>query len=234
MRPWTFTLLVWVLFLSFFYIVNFVAALATDIGWIHHAALKLGLIAIVFAWARLRGLSWDLLGLHLATKKACIRVSGAGFLLGVFTSIVALLTGNTGMSKVLSQYSFPQLVLWIWIISSVSEELFCRGWFQGQLSSWALDKDETTRFRNVVLPSAVLFGGMHLPLLWSGVGLGTALLIVTATTLLGLLCADARERTGSILPACGSHISFNVGGVIGGIIYVGCYFLINGHLPVVA
>lgn len=73
---------------------------------------------------------------------------------------------------------------------------------------------------------------MHLPLLWSGVGLGTALLIVTATTLLGLLCTDARERTGSILQAFGSHIFFNVGGVIGGIVYVGCYFLINGYLPV--
>lgn len=231
MKSWTFTILVWILFQAFFYSVNFVMASVTDIGWIHHAVLKLGLITIVFAWALLQG-SWDLLGLHLTTTKACVRASGAGFLLGMCTSIVALLTGNTGMSKFLDQYSFPQIVLWIWIISSVSEELFCRGWFQGQLSKWALNKDERTRFCNVVLPSAVLFGGMHLSLFWSGVGLGTSLLIVTATTLLGLLCAEARERSGSILPAFGSHISFNVGGVIGGIVYVGCYFLINGSLPV--
>ena len=41
-----------------------------------------------------------------------------------------------------------------------------------------------------------------------------------AGLLLGLVAARQRERTGSIMPAVATHVAFNVGGAIGGILFV--------------
>ncbi len=230
--PWILVASVWAGFVAFGQLMKLcVAPMAAEHPWIGQAALKLGLILIVLALARWQGMSWESLGVRRSVRKAGIRAWGAGLALGTVISIAALATGSTGLAAIVGRFSFPQLVVWVWIVSSVSEELLCRGWFQAQLGRRAAGEDASTRFREVVLPSAVLFGSLHLTLFWAGTGLATAALMVTATTLLGLICAAARERTGSLFPAIGAHVLFNVGGFVGGIIYTIGYRVATGHLP---
>ncbi len=117
-----------------------------------------------------------------------------------------------GLRPVLSGYSFGALVFWVWIVSSVSEEIFCRGWFQtststtggGLLSLW---------------PSALLFGALHWSMLAARVDLASTLVVVASTSVLGLLAAWARSASGSLYPAVAAHVAFNLGGLLGGIGY---------------
>ena len=53
-----------------------------------------------------------------------------GLALGAASTGVILAFGLRGMRGHLAAYGLPGIVLWIWVISSVVEELFCRGWFQ--------------------------------------------------------------------------------------------------------
>ncbi len=53
-----------------------------------------------------------------------------GLALGAASTGVILTLGLRGMRERLAAYGLPGIVLWIWVISSTVEELFCRGWFQ--------------------------------------------------------------------------------------------------------
>jgi membrane protease YdiL (CAAX protease family) len=124
---------------------------------------------------------------------------------------------------------FWQIVLVIWLGSSIAEEVFTRGWAQGALERW-----ETVRYGRFSLPvlaGAVLFGSMHLPL-FARLDAITASVLVTATTVLGLYAGTLRERHRGLLPAFAAHICFNVGGLFGGIIYAIGYRLSTGRLPI--
>ncbi len=143
-------------------------------------------------------------------------VIGVGLLLGGAATTMVLLTPAKGMTF-LRQFGFVGMVLVIWLYSSLTEEIFVRGWFQtvadaGQkvkLLSWTLS--------GAVLASALFFGSMHLTLLLKGGDVLTAVIIVSATTLLGLAAAIFRERYQGLLPAFVTHVAFNVGGMAAGI-----------------
>ena len=49
-----------------------------------------------------------------------------GLVLGAATTGVILALGLTGMRARLAAYGLLGIVLWIWVISSIVEELFCR------------------------------------------------------------------------------------------------------------
>src|SRR5205809_388383 len=83
----------------------------------------------------------------------------------------------------LAAYGLPGIVLWIWVISSVVEELFCRGWFQTLVGGST---------RAAVLWSAALFGVMHLVLLFGDIEIAAVAVIVLSVTALGYVCATAR------------------------------------------
>jgi len=51
-------------------------------------------------------------------------------LLGAARTGVLLAFGLRGMRAGLAAYGLPGLVLWIWVISSIVEEVFCWGSFQ--------------------------------------------------------------------------------------------------------
>ena len=55
--------------------------------------------------------------------------------------------------------------------------------------------------------------------------------LVVATTLLGLHTAWARAASGSLFPAVGAHVAFNVGGVAGGVVYTIARAITTGELP---
>lgn len=146
------------------------------------------------------------------------KVVAPGLLIGALSSLGALVFGFDGMRKIIGGYAFWQVVLIIWFWSSLSEEIFCRGWFQ----------------RESIAESAALFGLMHTSLFFAGVDTPTVLWIVASTTALGWVCAQVRAEYGSWIPAFVRHGGFNIGSVIGGIVYTIGYRLITGHLPAIS
>ncbi len=144
-----------------------------------------------------------------------------GLLIGALSAFGALLFHFDGMRAMLKGYSFPQMVAVIWFWSSLSEEIFCRGWFQSGLPPGP----------SRVWWSAALFGSMHLSLFVAGVDTSTVLWIVLSTTTLGYFCALLRESSGSLVPPFVRHAGFNIGGLLGGIVYTIGYRIMTGHLP---
>jgi len=160
-------------------------------------------------------------------------VAAIALALGTVASLVSLFTGAAG-NPVVKELSFPQIILFIWIFSSVIEEIFTRGFIQGHLS--ASGDNRTFRFLTAdisrpALISAVFFACMHLVLFLSGADLKTTVIIFLFTLCLGLLAGHQRDRTGSLLPAIGVHMLGNIGGMLGGIIYAVYAILTGGKLP---
>lgn len=144
-----------------------------------------------------------------------------GLILGFCASALNLLAGGDGLSPV-QGLGFVQVVLLVWVLASVSEEVLVRGYVQSYLQS--LTRMGFTVFRlRMSLPvilSALFFSAMHLVLLTTATPFITVYTVLVFTFFLGLVTAYQRERTGSILPAVIAHMSFNVGGMIGGIAFV--------------
>jgi membrane protease YdiL (CAAX protease family) len=150
---------------------------------------------------------------------------------------VSMMAGSVAMifmglrHPVASQMSFLQIVVLVWILSSFSEEVYVRGLVQ----SWVADRDDATRtnslFEPSIVSSALLFASMHVPLMWSPIGVKGGLAIVLSTLGVGWACAVLRARSGSLLPAIACHVIGNVAGVPGGILGVILYRLAYGRLP---
>jgi membrane protease YdiL (CAAX protease family) len=169
---------------------------------------------------------WADYGFRRAQGVPWLRVLSLALALGAAGSIVVLLGGGKGLTAVVAGYGFPAIVFWIWFYSSMTEEIFTRGWYQTYLR-------EAPGGANVaMMASAVLFGAMHLTLLIRGIDHWTVAVIVVFAILLGRFAAGLRQRYDSLVPAIGAHIGFNVGGLFGGILYTVGYRIATGHLPV--
>jgi membrane protease YdiL (CAAX protease family) len=130
-----------------------------------------------------------------------------------------------------SQMSFLQIILVVWLLSSFSEEVYVRGLVQ----SWVADLDDaygiSSPFEPAIVSSALLFAALHVPLMWSPVGVKGGLPIVLATLCVGFACAVLRARSRSLWPAIVCHVIGNVAGLPGGILGVIVYRLVHGRLP---
>jgi len=118
------------------------------------------------------------------------------------------------------EFSFPRIVISIWIYASICEEVLTRGLIQSYLNSLA--KYGFTLFKaRVSLPvlvAALFFGSMHLALLTMGVGGFVVFTIVFFAFILGIIAGYYREKTGSIIPAIIIHMAFNISGTIIGLL----------------
>jgi membrane protease YdiL (CAAX protease family) len=148
-----------------------------------------------------------------------------GLVLGVVGTGVILALGLRGMRGNLGAYGLLGIVLWIWLFSSIVEEVFCRGWFQSIVAG----SGESTH--TAIVWSAALFGTMHLVLMFSNMEIAAVVVIVLSVTALGYVCATARARTGSLRPAIAAHVMFNVGAFLAGVIYTIAYRVTTGQMP---
>lgn len=108
--------------------------------------------------------------------------------------------------------SFLQIVITVWVIASICEEVFLRGLIQGFLMPLK-DLGKTLfglRLSLPVITAALLFGAMHIMLLTMGADGSLVTGIVVSATVLGLVAGYYRERTGSLIPAILIHMLFNV------------------------
>ena len=144
-----------------------------------------------------------------------------GLALGFFASLLNLVAGGGGISPA-QGLSFLQIVLLIWVLASVAEEILVRGYVQSYLEP--LSNIGFTVFRiRISLPvllSALFFSAMHLILLTTNTPFITIYVVLVFTFFLGLVTAYQRERTRSVIPAIVAHVCFNIGGVAGGIVFV--------------
>jgi membrane protease YdiL (CAAX protease family) len=110
-------------------------------------------------------------------------------------------------------FSKLQIIVFVWIFSSICEEILVRGLLQTLLSRTA-KAGAAIRYRlsMPVVVSGLFFGAMHLTLI-KRMGTG-AMPIVVLATCLGLIAAHYREKTGSLLPAILIHLLFNIGGTL--------------------
>lgn len=181
--------------------------------WIGQAVIKGLLIAISLVLMKLTRRPFADFGFRRATAKSK-RWIAAGFALGALATILMLSSGLKGLAGALKGYTLPMLMFWVWIVSSVSEEIFVRGWFQSTLAHRGVSQ------RAAVITSGALFGAMHLSLLMTDVERASVAMIVTFTFLLGLVCAYVRATRDSLMPAILAHVGFNVGGLFGGAIFM--------------
>ena len=140
--------------------------------------------------------------------------------------------GGTG-NPLAKGLSFPQIVLFVWIFSSIIEEVFTRGFLQGHLSVLS-GKHMKLLFVRIELPvliSALFFACMHFTLLFAGVDATTMAVTFLFTFSIGLMAGYLRAKTGSLIPAIAVHMLANIGGMIGGIIYTLINYMITGKLP---
>ncbi|MCH9649149.1 MAG: CPBP family intramembrane metalloprotease [Deltaproteobacteria bacterium] len=154
-----------------------------------------------FGWQRPAAMKWH-----------WVWASGLG--LGALTTLLILITPAQG-HPLLKAAGLGEIILVIWIWSSLTEEVFTRGLLQ----TWTRVGSSSSLVSRPILASALVFGAMHLSLLSIGTDGWTVAIIVTATTALGLLAGIHRQSSDSLLPAILVHVAFNVGGLMAGIFW---------------
>ena len=213
----------------------FLLAMMVDIGlrmaapaaveahpWLEQFALKTALAGLSLVAMRLFTGGLRPSGFQRPTKKVrWLPVWAPALGMGALATVLVLGAGKHGLNSIFASYGFAGIVFWVWFYSSVTEEIFVRGWFQTYVAQGAGPE---------VAASALLFGAMHIGLIrkvdpWS------VTVIVCCAILLGWIAAKLRREYASLLPAIVAHMSFNVGGAVGGILFAIVYRIRTGHLP---
>ncbi len=175
--------------------------------WLGQVAVKALMLAFALGMMKFSGRPWPEFGWSAAPKGSWKRAVLIGAALGASSTLLILLLGGKGLSGMLRGYSFPAIVLTVWLWSSFTEEVFTRGWLQTSLPVWR------------IALSGLFFGSIHVTVIWAGADTISGLVIVGATLLLGLWCARLRDMHASLWPALWAHIAFNIGGICGGVVY---------------
>ncbi|MDV7187884.1 CPBP family intramembrane glutamic endopeptidase [Lutibacter sp. TH_r2] len=166
------------------------------------------LIILILNKGKLRayGFNWSL-------NFPYIKIIFISLVFGFLSYLVGSLFVNSSLNMPTTAYSLFEEIIYVWILASISEEIFTRGLIQGYLSSL---KHIGLQLFNIylslpVIIGAVFFGAMHLALLALGVPIVIVLNIVTFGILLGLIAGYHKEKTNSLIPAIIVHICFNIG-----------------------
>ena len=187
-----------------------------SVPWLEHFIVKSVLLGLALAAMARDGRGWREFGFRRPeTWRRKLLWAGVG--LGLGASLLILATPARGMGVMFERFTLLAMVLSVWVYSSVTEEIFARGWFQGALAHRG--EGDARSASAIVAASAVLFGSMHLSLLRVGADAWTVGIVVVATTLLGWAAAVARRQSGSLGPAILVHVLFNVGGFVAGVLF---------------
>ena len=191
--------------------------------WMAQVITKGAILLLSLAAIRVLGpFDFRAAGFRLPENTKWKKVILPGLALGAVATLAIRLSHSQGLAPILKGYSFAAIVLVIWFGSSISEEIFARGWFQSYIAS---STPYAAQF------SALLFASLHLRLLRVGVEPQAVAILFVGTLLLGLLAGQFREQSKSLLPAIGVHIAFNIGGMLGGIVSIIFEKLIlKGHI----
>lgn len=207
-------------------------SLADSFPWLKQILLKtiLIVIALVGSLIMTRG-ALSRHGYRRATGLKWWPIIWPGLLLGATATLMIFITpaGGMDMARLGSGAVIALLVLY----SSVSEEIFTRGFIQSLMGHLRERKTNllVARVSVPAITTGLLFGSLHLSVYFGGCDVLTTVIIVSYTTLLGIVAGHLFEKYDSIVPAIIVHIAANVGGVTAGIVVTMVRFLITGELP---
>ena len=142
------------------------------------------------------------------------------FLAGAISTLLGSLL-HLEAPQVLGDMTFIQVIVSIWIMASIYEELVVRGFIQGALELIGRDKINF-RIRILSFPviiSGLFFGLSHLALLTVGAAPLFVIIVVVFAVIVGLLAAYYREKTGSLIPAILIHMVANIAGTAAGYLF---------------
>ena len=141
------------------------------------------------------------------------RIILIGLTVGIIGTFVASVVPEGG--SVEPEYgSFINLVIGVWILASISEEVFTRGLIQGYLDPLGGTGFSLGRMR-ISLPvfiSGLFFSLMHFAVLSTGASVFPVVIIVLFAFALGIIAGYYREKSGSLIPAIMVHMCANIGG----------------------
>ena len=207
-------------------------SIAETLPWLGHAVIKTVLIIVALIGGLL--VTRGKLGQHgyrMPDKWHVWSWLWPGLLIGGITSVTIILSPAEGMS--LKRFGSGLAILLSLLYSSVSEELFCRGFIQSLMVHLRLRKVNLllARVSTPALTSGLLFGAMHLSIYFGGADILTTVIIVASTIILGITAGHLFDKTESLIPAIVVHIGFNLGSFLGGMIANIALFIATGKLP---
>ena len=148
--------------------------------------------------------------------KAFFTAIWISLVLFILNAISIMITGMPeGMGEGPLANSLFKNIISIWILASIIEEIFYRGFLQTFLNPL---KDIGLKLGKVylslpIIAAAVMFGLMHLCLLGKMPDRIVYFIIINAF-ILGLIAGYFREKTGSLIPAYFVHLAFNIVGMM--------------------
>lgn len=176
---------------------------------VHTLMLALSLVLI---WLLSRG-QLALYGLTAGTYKFSPRILMWVLPTAVLSTVSALASPGGQHTSALGELTKAQIIVFVWVYASISEELLTRGLLQTLLSSsHSVEPPARRRLSLPVIVSALFFGAMHIVLVGS---MGPrAVPVIVLAVCLGLVAGRYREHTGSLIPAIVVHGLFNIGGML--------------------
>ncbi len=138
------------------------------------------------------------------------------FVLFILNVISIMITGMPeGMGEGPVSENLLKNIISIWLLASIIEEIFYRGFLQTFMNPL---KDYGIKLKKIylslpVLAAAIMFGLMHFCLIGIMPDRIVYFIVINAF-ILGIIAGYFREKTGSLIPAIGVHIGFNVVGMM--------------------
>lgn len=159
-------------------------------------------------------------------KKIARRYALRAFVLGILATATLLLFHASGI-PMMKQLPLGQLLL-VLFMASVSEELLSRGLVQGIAGSGAPVVAGRLRISPAVLAGALVFSLIHLSIYISGGDYLTTAIVMLYAFVLGIAAGKAKEQS-NLGAAILVHLSFNAGGIAGGIMINLVSMIATGH-----
>jgi membrane protease YdiL (CAAX protease family) len=198
--------------------IDILAGLKKSYPWLPVTHTVMLISSFILIWLLSKGeiLRYGLKTIEIRKLKQPLLV---GSIAGIILTGLGALLPLKGFETV-GEFSLVQIVIFVWLYASISEEFLTRGLVQGFLSPLIKYRIKISKF-HISLPilvSALFFGAMHLGLLAMNEDKFTVFIVVLLATFLGIIAGYFREVTGSIIPAVVVHMLFNIWGTVIGAI----------------
>jgi len=158
------------------------------------------------------GFTWNI-------KFPIVKVVLISILLGFLPSIILMVADLSMEDSPISDFTWLEKIIYIWLWASICEEVFTRGLIQGFLfPAKHIGFNVLNHFISLpMVIGAAFFGLMHFMLLTIGMAFFVVLMIVIFGIILGTIAGYYREQTNSLIPAIVVHMCFNIGGSLLGL-----------------
>lgn len=161
-------------------------------------------------------------------RKVTFRYSKYVFALGILVTAV-ILAFKMPAIPILKDYNLAQYLI-IMLAGSVSEEMLARGLVQGIVTKQKpYLRIGGADISGGVLAGAVVFSLIHISVYLSGGSIVTCITIMLSAFFIGIAAGLARERA-NLGSAIVTHLFFNIGGTIAGILINIGFMAVTGHL----